>query len=175
MLFRSSRAGLDFNAENMDHAKGYFMMPNADKELVYTITGTNSAGKTFTHTGKIENPQKAHEYVLNVAYNPEYEELGGSFVTITIDDTEILVEDEVTLLSRPAIKGVGFNIDSQITGNPGEFTDRQIKVTAFGDIRELHLMSSETDAFQVFNGDTDLINMTPSVASEIANFSRTSS
>ena len=62
---------------------------------------------------------------------------------------------------------MGFNIDSQITGNPGEFTDRQIKVTAFGDIRELHLMSSETDAFQVFNGDTDLINMTPSVASEI--------
>lgn len=164
---KHSRAGLDFNAENMDYAKGYFMMPNADKELVYTITGTNSDGNAFTHTGKIENPQKAHEYVLNVEYNPEYEELGGSFVTITIDDTEILVEDEVTLLSRPAIKGVGFNIDSQITGNPGEFTDRQIKVTAFGDIRELHLMSSETDAFQVFNGDTDLINMTPSVASEI--------
>ena len=40
----NSRASLDFTAENMDYAKGYFMMPNADKELVYTITGTNTEG-----------------------------------------------------------------------------------------------------------------------------------
>ncbi|MCM1152035.1 MAG: DUF4493 domain-containing protein [Muribaculum sp.] len=163
----NSRGSLDFDADNMDYAKGYFMMPNADTELVYTITGTNTEGNPFTHTGKIENPERAHEYVLNVTYNPEYEELGGSFVTITINDEEILVEDEIPLYSRPAVKGVGFEADKQIMGSAGAFSDKILKVTAFGGIENLHLATDEPQAFAFLNHDTDLINMTEDVASEV--------
>ncbi|MCM1377794.1 MAG: PCMD domain-containing protein [Clostridium sp.] len=163
----NSRASLDFTAENMDYAKGYFMMPNADKELVYTITGTNTEGRSFTHTGKIENPERAHEYVLNVSYHPEYEETGGAFVTISVNDEEILVEDEIPLYSRPAIKGVGYDADKQIAGNAGQFSDQLIKVTAFGGISSLHLATEENDVFTTLNHDTDLMNMTDVVAKEI--------
>lgn len=165
----NSRASLDFTAENMDYAKGYFMMPNADKELVYTITGTNTEGREFSHTGKIENPERAHEYVLNIAYNPEYEETGGAFVTITVDDTEVLIESEVPLFSRPAIKGVGYDADKQILGDQGAFADQLVKVTAFGGISNLRLSTDETEAFSVLNHDTDLMNMTEIVANELKN------
>ena len=162
----NSRAGLDFNADNLD-AKGYFMMPNADIELKYTVTGTNMAGQAFSHSGVISNPKRAHEYQLNVGYNPDYQEEGGSFITITVDDSEVLVEDEVQLFSRPAVKGVGYDIDKQITGNAGAFGDKMVKVTAFGGITQLHLKTAETGVMTYLNGDTDLKNMTEAVAQEI--------
>lgn len=165
----NSRASLDFTADNMDYAKGYFMMPNADTELKYTITGTNMEGRAFTHTGAIQNPERAHEYVLNLSYNPQYQEQGGAFVTITVDDSEILVEDEIPLFSRPAIKGVGYDADKQTVGNAGAFKDQLVKVTAFGGITNLHLSTDEADAFSVLNHDTDLMHMTETVAGEIKN------
>lgn len=163
----NSRGSLDFNADNVDYAKGYFMMPNDDTELTYTIVGKNMAGKDFSYTGKIENPERAHEYVLNIAYNPQYEDKGGAFVTIFVDESEVLVESEVTLFSRPAIKGVGYDADKQITGNAGRFQSQIVKVTAFGGIENLHLSTEEPEAFSFLNHDTDLMHMTADVAAEV--------
>lgn len=163
----NSRAGLDFTADNMDYAKGYFMMPNADTHLTYTVTGTNAEGTPFTKTGTIENPQRAHEYVLNVEYHPDYEEIGGSFITITVDDSEVLVEDEVPLFSRPAVKGVDFDITKQLIGNAGAFKQQVAKVTAFGGIRQMHLLSPDYAAFGLPSNDIDLINMTAAVGEQV--------
>lgn len=160
----NSRGNLDFTEENMDYAKGYFMMPNADTYLTYTVTGTNSEGIAFTHTGKIENPERAHEYVLNVEYHHDYEEIGGSFVTIEIDDSEVLVESEVPLFSRPAIKGVGFEADKQIFASAGKFTDKILKVNAFGGIQHLTLSSQDYADLSLPSDEIDLMNMTTSVS-----------
>ena len=92
-----SRASLDFTAENMDYAKGYFMMPNEDKDLTVTVTGSNAAGQKFTKTQTIANVERAHEYILNFAYNPGASDPtdGGAFLTINVDDTEVEINDEV--------------------------------------------------------------------------------
>ncbi len=156
----NSRGSLEFNEENMDYAKGYFMMPDADTELSYTITGTNAEGMQFTHTGKIENPERAHEYVLNVEYNPEYEEIGGSFITIVIADNEVTIESEVQLFSRPAIKGVGFDAEKQIFANAGKFTDKIFKINAFGGIKSMRLETSDYASLNLPTNDIDLMNLT---------------
>lgn len=163
----NSRASLDFTEENMDYAKGYFMMPNADTCLTYTITGTNAEGREFSHTGTIENPKRAHEYVLNLQYNPEYEKTGGAFVTIVIDDSEVEVKDEVSLFSRPAVKGIEFDITKQIVGNAGKFTDKVVKVNAFGGIKQLHLISNDYSALNLPAANVDLINMVEAVGNEL--------
>ncbi|MDE7381930.1 MAG: DUF4493 domain-containing protein [Muribaculaceae bacterium] len=165
----NSRASLDFTEENMDYAKGYFMMPNDDTELVYTISGTNNEGQKFTYTGKIENPERAHEYVLNIEYHPEFEEIGGSFVTIVIADNEVTVESEVTLFSRPAVKGVGFEIDKQIFANAGKFTDKIFKINAFGGIRSIHLESTDYAELGLPSDDLDLMNLTDVAAEAMHN------
>lgn len=162
-----SQGELEFNADNMDYAKGYFMMNSRDKNLTCKIEGTNAEGRAFSKEYVIENAQKAHEYVLNLAYNPEYESTGGAFVTITVDDSEVLVESEVGLFSRPSIKGVGFDADKQLVGNAGAWKEQIIKISAFGGIKEAHLLSADYAAFRLPSNDVDLFGMVASVKDEL--------
>lgn len=155
----NTKGSLVFNEENYGYQKGYYMMPQADKELTVTVAGTTANGNTFTKTQKILNPKKGHEYVLNLAYNPVYDQVGGSFVNISVDDTEILVESEVELFARPAFKGADFNVDNQIVGNAGAFTDKIVKVSAFGGLKSMRLLSDDYAAFGLPTSEIDLLNV----------------
>lgn len=187
----NSSDGLEFNSSNMDFAKGYYMMPNADiaknadgsvitndgwpvyTNLKYTIEGKTAEGKDFSKSGVIGSAQldgdkveRAHEYVLNLKYDPQYEETGGSFVTIVVDDREILIQDEVGLYSKPSIKGVGFEIDKQITGNRNAFTDQIVKISAFNSIENLYLSTDDYADFGI-ESSYDLKNVTDEVKAEL--------
>ena len=189
----NSSDGLEFNSGNMDFAKGYYMMPNADiaknadgtvitndgwpvyTNLKYTIEGKTAEGKDFSKSGVIGSAQldgdkveRAHEYVLNLKYDPQYEETGGSFVTIVVDDREILIQDEVGLYSKPSIKGVGFEIDKQITGNRNAFTDQIVKISAFNSIENLYLSTDDYADFGI-ESSYDLKNVTDEVKAELEN------
>lgn len=163
----NSRAALDFTPENYSYAKGYYMMPNGDTSLHITMTGTTSEGKDFSKTQVIENVERAHEYVLSFAYNPEYEDEGGAFITINVIDEEILVEDEVTIFSRPSFKGVGFDAEKQIVGNAGQFSDKLIKVNAFGGIKNFYVTTDDYAAFGLPDSNIDLKHCTDEVAKAI--------
>ncbi len=161
-----SRGSLDFTAENFD-AKGYFMMPNADKDLDYTITGTNADGNPFSVSGVISDVKKGHEYILNISDNPTYDEIGGAFLNVTIDDREILVESEVTLYGRPTVKGVGFDISKQVFANAGKFNDISIQIKAFGGLKSLILATETASELNLPSSDLDIINITDPVRQEL--------
>lgn len=192
----SEEGSLVFDESNMDYAKGYFMMPNKDiatdadgnrltdadgffyyTNLKYRIEGTSAEGKAFVKEGLIGSPrldgdrvQRAHEYVLNLKYDPTYEETGGAFVSIIIDDSEVEVKDEVTLYSAPAVKGVGFDIEHQIVGNAGQFSDCMFKITAFGGIKNLFISSAEdAAALNLPHERIDLLNATEAVQQDLRN------
>ncbi len=57
MTVGHDRGSLTFDGR--DERKGYFMMPSTDKNLTYTLKGTQIDGSEFTHTGVIENAQPA--------------------------------------------------------------------------------------------------------------------
>ncbi|MCH5213945.1 MAG: PCMD domain-containing protein [Muribaculaceae bacterium] len=179
----NSRGTLDFTEANMDYAKGYYMMPNADiatdaqgaripddegfycyKPLSYTLEGVSDTGVPIKTQGTIAGSDNlthhAHEYVLNFKYDPTAEAIGGRVVTIEVDDKEILVEEEIGLYSRPAIKGVTFEIDKQLVGSEKLFDDNIIKVSAFKSITELVLTSPD---YQAFGLDADGVNLIDAV------------
>ena len=168
----NSKGELIFDESNYDFAKGYFMMPSSDNSLSYTITGKNIEGQSFEKSGVIGNVQRAHEYVLNFAYNPDYEALGGSFITVTIDDTEIEIMDEVEILSRPSVSLVNGDINRQIVGEAGQFTDDLIvKISSFGGVKNVFISSMQADELNLPMGDgqeIDLTNMTPSSADAVS-------
>lgn len=169
----NSRGYLEFDEGNMNDAKGYFMMPNSDilrnsegeimksgddgwtlyTNLKYKIEGTNASGASFVKEGYIGGSkgegvvEHAHEYQLNLSYNPQYQDEGGAFITVTVNDTETVVTEEVALYSRPAIKGVGFNIEKQLFAPEGEFTDRIVKVAGFGELTDVTLSSESWETF----------------------------
>lgn len=159
----NTRGSLDFTQENYSFAKGYFMMPGGDTQLKVTVSGVNAEGKSFSKEHAIPNVQRAHEYVLNFEYNPTYEAEGGSFVTLVVDDSEVLVEDEVTLYSAPSVKGVEFDADKQIIGNAGAFTDKILKVNAFGGIERFEISTPDYAAFGLPEENFDMKNCTQEV------------
>lgn len=165
-----SRANLDFTAENMDYAKGYFMMPNADKDLTVTVTGKNAEGKAFTKVQTIPNVERAHEYILNFSYNPQPQDPtdGGAFITITVDDTEVEINSEVTIYGCPVVRGVDFDVDRQIIGEQGAFSEKILKVNAFGSIEHFILQSSDYAAMNMPSEEIDMPLAVDQVISELA-------
>lgn len=154
-----SKATLDFTPENVD-AHAYFMMPNEDTNLTYTITGTLVNGESFTKEGTIWNVQRAHEYTLNIGYNATpATPFGGAFITVTIDDTELVIEDNVVINGAPVFSGVGYDIDSPLLCEPGKFERRSIYVQSLGSLRSFALHTDNPEAFGLPGTDVDFVGL----------------
>ncbi len=152
---------LTFNEENVATDKAYFMMPSTRTDLDYTIIGITAEGKDFIKKGQIKDVQRAHEYVLNLMYNPSYEDMGGAFITVTIDDTEITEKSELEILGAPAVKGTDFDIEKQIIGNAGAFAaERIVKVSGFNGLRSVVVSSPDWQAIGLPAQSVDLRNAT---------------
>ena len=192
----NSSGSLTFDESTSDDAKGYYMMPKADlaldengnirrdgkgwelyTNLKYTLTGRKADGSTFSKSGIIAGKnypgenivERAHEYVLSFVYNPSYDEIGGSIVDIVVDDNEIEVPVTIGLYSRPAIKGVGFEIEKQVTGNSGAFPETIVKIAGYNGIKNIQLTYSDEDAEALglpLKG-IDLLAATPEVVEEM--------
>lgn len=165
----SSKGGLDLNAESFDK-KIYFTMPEGDNTLTYTVTGKNQKGEAFTKTGEIEDVKPAHEYRLKFRYTEGGgANEGGAFFDIVIDDTEVDVNDEVIVYSRPQFSWLsGESIDNQLVNTVGAFTDQTLRIAAFGGFKSIILSSSNTDIISQFPAtEIDLINCTPEMISKL--------
>lgn len=147
--------------EGRDDRRGYFMMPSTDTDLVYELKGTQIDGSAFHFEGKIENAQKATEYVLNVKYTAAAATVGGAMFTIEIDNHEIPVTNtDVTLYPAPKITGYDFTIGTPIVSEPGAVGRRCIYIATPLDFSSILL---DCDAFQSIPGlesrDFDIISM----------------
>lgn len=167
----NTRGELTFNAENINEAHGYYMMPNGDSKLTYVITGKNILGTEFTKSGTIENVQPAHEYVLHLSYNENEDptDIGGAFINVTVDDTELLIEDNITLHAAPTVGMLGGNIDLPVSGATNTFSDLYLAAAAFDDFSRVELGFSDADMFGAPASRMDLMNMAPASAEALSN------
>lgn len=146
-----SGGSLIFNEENVpSEPRAYYYLPEGESSLTYTVEGDNASGEHFVKSGVIEDVEKGHLYNLSVKCNPDYVAQGGAYLDVIVDDSEILVEGQVTLTAAPEITGMGFDLSSQIKGTPGSFDSKIVRVRSFGTLAELHL--SGLDAWL---GNTD--------------------
>ncbi|MCM1369713.1 MAG: DUF4493 domain-containing protein [Candidatus Amulumruptor caecigallinarius] len=130
VTFSHSRGELVFDKDNIETAKGYFMMPNADKNLNYKIEGVTNDGKPYVRFGEIENVQRAHEYRLTVAQDENEVTEGGALIRIVIEDIPV-IEDEVEIFPGPAVSMVNGNIDEQVVSLDHNFSDVQLYVRGY--------------------------------------------
>lgn len=147
----TSNGSLEFKGDDLKK-KGYFMMPfdsegNRDSTLNLKIEGENILGEPFSKSRTVENVKPAHEYVVNLSYDDTGDDpQGGGYLVVTIDDREIEVKSTVEIFAAPLVEGVGFDIDKQIIGEPGQFVgDRQVKVVAFDEITSFTLECKDAD------------------------------
>lgn len=157
----NTRGQLVFNAENVNEARGFYMMPDGENTLSYTIEGKNILGTKFTKTGEIPGVERAHEYILHLNYNDKADpnDVGGAFITITVDDTELLIEDNIEIKGGPRLEMLGGDISSPIAGQMGSFDDLYLVGACFGSFSHVNLQFSDRDAFGVGYDKYDLIAM----------------
>lgn len=137
MTIGTRGGSLDFEGTD-DARRGYFMMPEGVTALDWTLTAT-ADGKQFTKTGTIENVEPAHEYRLNIVSNATYDEIGGAWIQIEVDDTMIETEDEVIIAAPPVIIGSGFDISKPVTGEAGSIGLRNIFVSSSCELTDVEV------------------------------------
>lgn len=121
-----------------DTRRGYFMMPEGTTSLDWTLTATYD-GKQFTKTGSIENVEPAHEYRLNIVSNASYDEIGGAWIQIEVDDTMIESEDSIIIAAPPSIMGSGFDISKPVTGESGSIGLRNVFVSSSCELTDVEV------------------------------------
>lgn len=118
MTVGHSQGSLTFEGETASQ-KGYFMMNSRDHGLTYTLTGNLHNGTQFTRTGTIDDCRPATQYTLRVHCNETVEEIGGAFLTIEVDESEVVVEDEIQIVAAPSIEGYKFDISQPVRAEMG--------------------------------------------------------
>lgn len=157
----NTRGSLDFNADNVKEAHGYYMMPDGDTKLTYTIEGDNMVGTHFVKTGEIPDVQRAHEYVLNLQYNENGDlyDVGGAFITISVDDTELLIEDNIEIHSVPQLEIIGGDISKPLSASKGTFSDVFFIGSCYKEFSKIGFSVSDANAFGLPAADYDLLNL----------------
>lgn len=161
----TSAGSLDFTYDNAETAKGYYMMPDGDKSLTWTLTGTLASGQSVSKTGKVENAKGATEYQFNIKYDPKSpSEIGGGAITVTVDETEIEVTENVTLTAAPKISGSGFDISQPVFSSAANFNTKvSVYVTAAAQLTSIKLDCSNASGWDAATGlagssSVDLLN-----------------
>lgn len=169
MTVGHSRGTLDF--EGRDERLGYFMMPNADKSLTWTLNGTLANGEAYTRTGKIDNVKPATLYTLNVIYNDKGSaEVGGGYFTIEVDESALEINDEVEIALSAVYTGVGFNIDEPVFAEVGKVGRHEIIVGATSAINSFIFAADNlTEMTGVTGNDVDFMNATEEVVQQLHN------
>ncbi|MDE6017345.1 MAG: DUF4493 domain-containing protein [Muribaculaceae bacterium] len=136
----TSNGTLEFSKENFDD-KGYFMMPfddenNRESVLNISVDGENILGEPFHKEKVVENVKPGYEYIVRLSYDDTGDEPnGGGYLTMIIDEREVLVATTHEIFAAPSIQGVDFDIDKQIIGDAGKFVgDKRVKIVAFDEI-----------------------------------------
>lgn len=149
----NSRGELTYYADSL-YNRGYFMMPNGDTSLNYTVTGINSKGHEFTKSGVIENVKPSTHYRLEFNYTPAESDQGGAFFTISISE-ESLIEDDVTIYGKPAFSWLNNDpaVDAQIIGTPGSFTSKTLRIAAYKGFKSLMLKVDDSGLSSIIGGN----------------------
>ena len=142
VTFSHSRGSLEFTEENIPTAKGYFMMPNADKDLSYKIEGTKSDGGSYIKEGKIENVQRAHEYCMTISQDDTPITEGGALIKLEIADIP-LIEEYVEIFPAPAIHGIEFDMAQQVTSVDRYFNDKKVYVRGYNGLSSIVMNVSD--------------------------------
>lgn len=163
ITFSHSRDLLVFDKDNIETAKGYFMMPNADKDLAYKIEGKKLDNSPYVREGIIPDVQRAHEYVLTLKQNDHPVTEGGAVITVEIADIP-LIEKTVEILPAPSVRGLGFDLQHQVSNLERNFDDVFVYVRGYGKLSSVLL--SFSDNFGGLGSDLNILE--GSVKSQLA-------
>lgn len=157
VTFSSAKGSLSFSSENWSD-KAYFMMTTGDKNsdgvnfLNYVVEGKDTKGNAFTKEGVISDVKSAHEYRLKFEYHPSEPTDGGAFIKIMIDDTVVEMNEDITILGRPAFAWdqSDLEVGEQIIGEKGAFVTHSLRIAAYNGFESITITPVINEMFNGF-------------------------
>lgn len=146
--------------------KGYFMMPNGNSSLTWSLSGTLLDGTKMLKTGTIDNVKSAIEYVLTVKYQEDISEAGGGYFDVVVDESTEDVVDDIIITAAPSIVGVNYDIAEPQYKEQGKVGRVSIYVSAASKLTSIEVTSPEfqalgvtsaTDGFEYFGMSSDYL------------------
>lgn len=155
--------------EGHDARKGYFMMAKkADNEkLTLTLEGTAPNGDAYSQTADIEAPKGGYEYKVNFSHTPGSFNDGGAFFTITVDESEIVVEDELVITLAPEIFGIDFDIAQEQAAATGEMGRKCVFISAVDRLSSLTIESANLQHY-LGSSTADVFSLSESAIARLA-------
>ncbi len=145
LTVQHSRGQLDFDDE---HNRGFFMMPFGENSLSWTLTGKKIVDGAQTenvyNTNQKITVQSGHEYIFRVSCESKADTpIGGGWLKIEIDDTEINQSATTAIVVPPYIIGFdengvgGFDIDKEQVAPVGEMAAHYVEVGGTGTLQSV--------------------------------------
>lgn len=155
--------------EGHDARKGYFMMPKKvdNEKLTLTLEGTAPNGDAYSQTADIEAPKGGYEYKVNFSHTPGSFNDGGAFFTITVDETEIVVEDELVITLAPEIFGIDFDIAQEQAAATGEMGRKCVFISAVDRLSSLTIESANLQHY-LGSSTADVFSLSESALARLA-------
>lgn len=161
--------GLVFKGDKLSQ-KGYYMINTRTEGFLWTISGTDNTGKTFTSSGEYKDPAvteapylaRATEYIFNVKYDQTDGdiEIGGAYLDIEVSPEPVEgTKQEVLIALAPEIVGLdGLDLSSPGLSEPGNVGRKSIHIIGASPLTSVIVKS---DMFTSIEGasDYDLLKM----------------
>ncbi len=165
LTVRHTKGALKFDGN--DTRKGFFMMPNGVNDLTWTLSATTFDGKPFSTKGTIANVKSATEYTINVKYTGNLPEVGASIVEISVDESEVQVNQSVEVENAPEIWGYDFEISEPITDTTATVGDKIVCISSITTLKSLTINCDYLTTLGFENNEYNFIGMSEDIASAL--------
>lgn len=166
MTVGHSRGTLVF--EGKDNRTASYMMPSTDKDLTIDLAATTLDGKPYTQHAVITDAKPGYLYKVKVTYKGTVDAVGGTWFDISVDASEIVVEDQIIISLAPDIKGVNFDASVPVAAAPGQVGRRSIYISVTETLTGLVIESPDLQS--IINAeDLDLIKGAQSYITALRN------
>jgi hypothetical protein len=156
--------------EGRDSRRGYFMIPSFDKNLHWKLEATTIEGESYVREGVIEDPQPTTEYTINVKCSTVSTEVGGAYLEIVIDESEIEKKDEILITTSPKIQGYNFDINSPVYGSSGTVGRHSVWISTSAAMKNVTVELPENITLSgVDDKSFDFISMSDAFRTSLAN------
>lgn len=164
LVVSHSRAWLTFKSTKPEHTLGYFMMPNGETTLSWTISGHRKTGDQvettlYTVTRNITNVVKGRKYVFDIKLaDGESDVIGGGFLDIAVNEEPLATDEEqVEVKLAPAIAYQGTDNLDPVRSAPGQVGEKVITINASGELTSVILKCEQLSS--ILSGpDVNLIS-----------------
>ncbi len=137
----TTKGRLTFTSENEDDV-AYFMLPEGESTLGWSFVGTTKDGAPFTEASMLNNASGGSKYALTFDFEEGDYTDGGGILDLKVDETVLVIKDEIVIYKRPDILGYEFDIKQPLFVEVGKGERKVIWVNTSSQLMSARVTAS---------------------------------